>query len=79
MADTITDTWSSASRQHFIDTGEYLGIEPYRDGLRTREDGRQEVEDTGKANRLHGCTEDDWCILRDEHEGDCCEDREYAL
>jgi hypothetical protein len=32
------DTWSSASRQHFIDTGEYLSVGEVIDEARERED-----------------------------------------
>lgn len=43
-----------------------------------RRDGREEVADTGMANLLYGCEADGWCILRNGHAGDCCEDREGA-
>lgn len=44
--------------------------------LRLRSDGRHEVADTLDANRVHGCQVDDWCILANDHEGRCSENRE---
>lgn len=41
-----------------------------------RTDGRAEVADTENANRDHGCTRDEWCILKNDHPGGCCDDRE---
>jgi hypothetical protein len=47
-------------------------------GLRLRTDGRLEVAPTDQADNDHGCTRDDWCILANDHRGDCCDDRERA-
>ena len=48
----------------------------YWKGLHTRCDGRQEVEDLADAEEAFGCQDDPWCILRNGHDGACCEDRE---
>lgn len=48
----------------------------YQGHLHRRSDGRQEVDDTTEGNRLYGCQADDWCILRDGHDGACDEQRE---
>lgn len=44
--------------------------------LTPRPDGRFDVSDTAQAALEWSCTVDDWCILQDAHQGDCCEDRE---
>lgn len=44
--------------------------------LTPRPDGRFDVSDTAQAALEWSCAVDDWCILQDAHQGDCCEDRE---
>lgn len=44
--------------------------------VRLRTDGRWEISWEAEADRRFGCSADNWCILTDQHPGECEEDRE---